>query len=636
MYRACSTWQYGVASQILERYRDARRLGFVEGIYFDSKVEPDPEVGAWRVLKAHDAHERFAEELATGRALALYSYRDLRDVIYSYMHKTGSSFEQLLERGFFELCLENDRFWRSRPGLLVQSYESLIAEPVRGVLEIAGHLGVELAEGEAEAIAESLSFESNRRKTADLTAQLEADGQHLTPEDQSRFDPVSLLHWNHIRKGGTGTWRELASPRHRAIMARFLGPWLAQNGYEADDSLETELSDAEFLQATRRHSYARNQEDILLDRLFRGHKGTYLDLDAADPIRGNSTYYFYIRGWRGSNFGSRDRPLERFVLDRPLDRTLALEPVIGDTTDRASGRGLAKLIDEHRIVPPDIVSIADESDPVGVLLGLPLATWRPKVFVIDASRTSIGDDTPPSWEPILLWHGYLFAASNGINRFYLRDDLADSLAVFGSPVNELDNYECMFSAEELARVEEDRENAPVVAVGTPTIPFADLLRERDDWQMERDAFQRERDANQRERDSIQRERDSRQVERDARQVERDSIQVERDAVQRERDAFQRERDVRISERTLALAEIAEARQKADRLQLEVDRLEALLSQERIVSEADRARWELERAEFEKRAEEAESIHRPYRLIDRFGVVSAIHRRATRPFKSVRS
>ena len=34
--------------------------------------------------------------------------------------------------------------------------------------------------------------------------------------------------------------------------------------------------------------------------------------------------------------------------------------------------------------------------------------------------------------------------------------------------------------------------------------------------------------------------------------------------------------------------------------------------------------------------EAESIHRPYRLIDRFGVVSAIHRRATRPFKSVRS
>jgi hypothetical protein len=101
--------------------------------------------------------------------------------------------------------------------------------------------------------------------------------------------------------------------------------------------------------------------------------------------------------------------------------------------------------------------------------------------------------------------------------------------------------------------------------------------------------------------------------------------------------------VRISERTLALAELAEVRQRADRLGLEVEHLEALLGQERIASEsalraleAERARWELERAEFARREEEAESIHRPYRLIDRFGVVSAIHRRAIRPFKSLRS
>src|SRR5436309_12426035 len=105
MYRACSTWQYGVASRILERHRAGHRLGFIEGIYFDGKVEPDRGDGAWRILKAHDAHDRFADELAEGRALGIYSYRDLRDVVFSYMHKTGSSFEELLALGFFNLCL---------------------------------------------------------------------------------------------------------------------------------------------------------------------------------------------------------------------------------------------------------------------------------------------------------------------------------------------------------------------------------------------------------------------------------------------------------------------------------------------------------------------------------------------------
>ena len=43
-----------------------------------------------------------------------------------------------------------------------------------------------------------------------------------------------------------------------------------------------------------------------------------------------------------------------------------------------------------------------------------------------------------SWEPILLEQGYLFAAFDGINRFYLRGDLADSLPLFECPVNSLD------------------------------------------------------------------------------------------------------------------------------------------------------------------------------------------------------
>ena len=90
MYRACSTWQYGVAGSILGTHRQARRLGFVEGILFHEKVDAPPPSEGWSVLKAHDAHPRFAELLAGRAAVGFYAYRDLRDAVSSYMRSVAA------------------------------------------------------------------------------------------------------------------------------------------------------------------------------------------------------------------------------------------------------------------------------------------------------------------------------------------------------------------------------------------------------------------------------------------------------------------------------------------------------------------------------------------------------------------
>lgn len=43
-------------------------------------------------------------------------------------------------------------------------------------------------------------------------------------------------------------------------------------------------------------------EDLILDDIFEGQKeGKYLDIGANDPILGNNTYRFYLRGWTGIN-----------------------------------------------------------------------------------------------------------------------------------------------------------------------------------------------------------------------------------------------------------------------------------------------------------------------------------------------
>src|SRR5271170_7763123 len=73
-----------------------------------------------------------------------------------------------------------------------------------------------------------------------------------------------------------------------------------------------------------RISYAPNNEDILLDRIFGDHVGTFLDVGASHPCRDNLTYYFYRRGWRGVNLEPVPRLYRALQATRPGDMNLPL------------------------------------------------------------------------------------------------------------------------------------------------------------------------------------------------------------------------------------------------------------------------------------------------------------------------
>ena len=92
MYRACSTWQYDVSCKLVESKLGGRRLGFLDGDGFARARTLSRSAPSTEVLKSHDAHHAFVESLARGESLAVYAYRDLRDVAYSYMHKAVARF----------------------------------------------------------------------------------------------------------------------------------------------------------------------------------------------------------------------------------------------------------------------------------------------------------------------------------------------------------------------------------------------------------------------------------------------------------------------------------------------------------------------------------------------------------------
>jgi hypothetical protein len=237
MFRSCSTWQYDVASHVVETHLGGARLGFVDWWRFMELTDQGFPAASVVVMKAHEPHPVYDEVLGAGRVTPLYSYRDLRDVAFSYMHKARLSFDELVEQRFLESVLETDAYWRARPGVLCQRYESIVADPPGGVRGIAAHLGVRLGRGEARRIASAYSWSANLERTRGVKSKAEAAGLDLGHKDHVfEHDPVTLLHWNHLREGQRKGWRELATPGQREILGRMCGAWLVSNGYEHNDA----------------------------------------------------------------------------------------------------------------------------------------------------------------------------------------------------------------------------------------------------------------------------------------------------------------------------------------------------------------------------------------------------------------
>ncbi|HEU5117482.1 MAG TPA: sulfotransferase domain-containing protein [Isosphaeraceae bacterium] len=235
MYRACSTWQYDVAAEIVERHRGGQRLGYLTGEEYAALVRREPRSDTWRILKSHEEHPEFTRALRRGEAVALYAHRDVRDVVYSMLHKRRVDFETFLKQGMIHQILENDRYWTSRPHLLVQTYQPLMTDPVSGVLEIARFLDITLKPSEAESIAGHYSLEANRDRARRMAQELETRGLDLNDRSNAQlWDQATLLHWNHIRSGRVGEWQEHADDRQRRILLRLLNRWLTHHAYEPD------------------------------------------------------------------------------------------------------------------------------------------------------------------------------------------------------------------------------------------------------------------------------------------------------------------------------------------------------------------------------------------------------------------
>jgi FkbM family methyltransferase len=215
------------------------------------------------------------------------------------------------------------------------------------------------------------------------------------------------------------------------------------------------------------YTYAQNFEDVMLRRIFAEFKtGFYIDVGAHDPEFLSVTKSFYDEGWRGINIEPIKNKWLLFNEARPRDinlrtavgcgaGTVLLSNVVGQSalsstdpsrigeltslykdvvTEEVPITTLDSIIKEYASREIDFLKIDVEGAEADVLHSLNLAINRPKVLVIESVRPtaefpgwlefdSSKQDNSQAWMPLLVSNGYVEVYFDGLNKFFLRDDL---------------------------------------------------------------------------------------------------------------------------------------------------------------------------------------------------------------------
>nr|WP_244108460.1 FkbM family methyltransferase [Burkholderia anthina] len=205
-----------------------------------------------------------------------------------------------------------------------------------------------------------------------------------------------------------------------------------------------------------------------------GHvrNGFYIDVGAADPVDLSVTKLFYDHGWHGINLEPQSAYFAMLTAARPHDINLQLaagREAASHVFHRIDGTGLstfdAEIAARHRangwtvveetVDALPLAQICERYRPDGpihflkidvegaegeVLAGADFSRFRPWIVLVEATLP-LSQEESHAWEPTLTSQGYSFVWFDGLNRFYVADEMKGELCKhFATPPNVFDGF----------------------------------------------------------------------------------------------------------------------------------------------------------------------------------------------------
>ena len=200
-------------------------------------------------------------------------------------------------------------------------------------------------------------------------------------------------------------------------------------------------------------------------------KGFYVDVGAADPEVDSVTCAFYERGWFGINIEPVDEYFDKLTQARPRDTNLKV--AVGRKSGRSAlhvfaGTGLStldpqiaakhqaagfpsqeifvpvvtltKILEDHAVRTIHFLKIDVEGGETEALEGLDLERVRPWIIIIEATEPLSTKTSRSSWERLLTSRSYGFAYFDGLNCFYVADEVAALKERLALPPNVFDDF----------------------------------------------------------------------------------------------------------------------------------------------------------------------------------------------------
>lgn len=226
MRRSGSTLQYQIALELATRKASGVGLGYALPGKFGLLQETYKDDSRIKVVKTHLFVPEAKQLLESGMAKAIYSYRDIRDVIASLMNMQGIKFDKIADLGMIYLLLKEHELWTNCGDVYVSRYENMKMDLPGEVSRIASYLHFDLEEKEAWEIAEKYSL--NRQK--ERISQFRDEQMQETTAGMKR-DPATLMHSNHILSGDQGRWLNMLSRYEIAVVEHIARYWMREHDY---------------------------------------------------------------------------------------------------------------------------------------------------------------------------------------------------------------------------------------------------------------------------------------------------------------------------------------------------------------------------------------------------------------------